>query len=369
MALRTSLIIIGCGPRGLSLALYALHKGVSVTIIDSEPLKSWSSTEIITDLRMRSPASFDLVTGLEELQDFSFCKFLGQDFPFTDNQFIIENYHYTSTREEFYNYLQFIFNYLKDKVTLVKENVKSIYSDHVITESGIKHEANLIAVCTGVQAESKVPEFIKLSNYQDKVINLSQLMKTYLVNKNILVVGSGQGAAEIVEYSARLGAKVSWSFNKEAKVTQYPAPSTCDWGALSALGNHYTKLKTSAKRLQYLMKVKGWQPSITPYINQKLNKVKYSKDLPNLKEVDYIILSTGLEVDFKKLPFQVDIQADLNLPLYPRLGSGFRSCSTPSIAFSGNLALAYDGPRQGSLISAGFTSKAIIDVHLQSSTN
>lgn len=369
MALGTEIIIIGCGPRGLSLALYAIYKGLSVTLIDPEPLKSWSSLELIPDLRMRSPASFDLVTGLEELQEFSFCNFLGQEFPFTTSQFIIENYHYTSTRKEFYDYLQFTFSYLKDKVTLIEESVKSIYSNYVITQSGMKYEANLITMCTGVQNASRVPEFIKLSNYQDKVINLNQLLKTYLVNKNILVVGSGQGAAEIVEYSAKLGAKVSWSSSKEAKINQYPAPSTCDWGSLSALGSYYSTLKTTQQKLNYLMKIKAWQPSITPYISQKLNKVKYDKNLPNLKDVDYTLLTTGLDVDFKKLPFNVNIEADPNLPLYPKLERGFRSCTAPTIAFSGNLALAYDGPRQGSLISAGLTSKAIINEYLQSSTN
>jgi thioredoxin reductase len=55
-----NITIIGAGPRGLSIALYALYKNYNVTLIDSTPLHTWTSNYLISDLEMRSPLSYKI---------------------------------------------------------------------------------------------------------------------------------------------------------------------------------------------------------------------------------------------------------------------------------------------------------------------
>ena len=80
-----NITIIGAGPRGLSLALYALFKNYKVTLIDSNPLHTWASDYLISDLEMKSPLSFDLVTYIKELQEFSLSNYLKLDYTFSSN--------------------------------------------------------------------------------------------------------------------------------------------------------------------------------------------------------------------------------------------------------------------------------------------
>ena len=365
-----NITIIGAGPRGLSVALYALFKKYKVTLIDPFPLHTWTSDYLISDLEMRSPLSFDLVTYLKELQEFNLSNYLKLNYEFTDSQTIIESSKVKVTRELFCGYLQWIYSYLQDKITIIKQTVVDVQANQVYLENNNIVDSDAVIFCTGYQGNANIPNWLANTSLLNKRINLSTVLQTknnYL-NKKWLVVGSGQGAAETVDYLCNLQGSVTWTVNKKAKVNQYPAPTYSQWGSKSALGNYYKKLTNYKDKLDYLKKVKQWQPSITPYIADKLKQVNYQSlqvnsynDISNLN-VDYVVLAAGITPSINSLPTTTVIPTNFYLPNFPDIANNFK-INLPNCNWyvSGILATAYDGPRQHSLISAGLTAKEIIE--------
>ena len=365
-----NITIIGAGPRGLSVALYALHKNYKVTLIDPKPLHTWTSDYLISDLEMRSPLSFDLVTEVKELQKFSLANYLKLDYTFNSNQTTIEANKTKVTREQFCSYLQWIYSYLQDKITIVKQTVVDVQENKVYLNNSTVIDSNAVVFCTGYQGKPNIPNWLantSMLNKQIKLFTVLQNKNNYL-NKKWLVVGSGQGAAETVEYLGNLPSSVTWVTTKQAKASQYPAPTYSNWGSKSALGDYYKKLTNYKDKLDYLKKVKQWQPSITPYIADKLKQVNYQSlqvnsynDISNLN-VDYVVLAAGITPSINSLPTTTVIPTNFYLPNFPDIANNFK-INLPNCNWyvSGILATAYDGPRQHSLISAGLTAKEIIE--------
>lgn len=364
--------IIGAGPRGLSTALYALHKGHTVNLIDPDPLHTWNTNYIISNLQMRSPVTFDLVTYIEELQDFSLANFLNIPYTFTSKQCIIEFNNIKVSRSHFSSYLQFILKKITSKINLIKKKVIDVIENNVYLNDSTIIKSDAVVFCIGYTGKLNIPKWLNSTNLSKSIISLN----TILSNKNIykdkkwLVIGSGQGAAEITEYLCNLNGYVNWVTNNPIKVYQYPAPDIKLWGKKSALGDYYRSLNNSIDKVNYLKKVKKWQPSITPYIDHKLKQVnnKYKilhlnnyTDILNL-EFDYIVLATGLNPSIASLPTSIKIPSNSFNTIFPNITQGFK-LNVPNCDWyvSGILATFYDGPRQHSLISSGLTAKEIIN--------
>lgn len=371
-----NILIVGGGPRALAVALYASQfSSIHTTIFDSSPLSSWLAPNIIPDIAMRSPLSFDLTTFIPQLVKYSLIQYMGMPALTKVDQYYIEAYPHYPNRTTFYNYLIEIMSQLKDKgtCTWVKSNVKEIGDNYVITEVDEIFPGEAIVYAGGNKySKHKVPNWIKQSLLKDKVLPLKEIIDQD--NKgSFVVVGSGQGAAEITHYLAAQELEVYWCVNKEPKVTQYPAPAFTEWGYKSALGNYFRSIPT-VLRPNYIKEVKAWQPSITPYISNKLAQVKFTKFNPTstkdietiFNKVEHVVLASGTEPQVNLIPFNpnVNIQVNGAMPTFPKLTKGFRSVSTPSIYFTGVFAAPYDGPRQASIISAALTAKEIVETLL-----
>ncbi len=360
------IVVVGAGPRGIAIVLQALSKGFDVTVIDDRPLYTWSYPFLIEDMEMRSPITFDLVSYIPELYEFSLAKYLGYSIPPTTDQRFIESCAIKVHRREFYRYMQFLWEYLLPKVTFIPERITAVTPNQVILSNQIL-DADAIVITTGCE-RSKNPEWMQYTNIRDKVSPLSDLIKADTTNAKVAVVGSGQGAAETVYFLASKGNQVYWCLKHNPQVSQYPAPAYDSWGYRSALGGYYRRTLTNWRdRLSYLGKVKAWQPTITPYIHSKLQTVKYtqitptsSDDLQPIFEADYVINSTGFNPDASELPCTFEVEREDYLPQFPRLKEGFRIPGT-HIHISGILAIGFDGGRQASLISAGLTAKEIME--------
>jgi len=362
--------IVGAGPRGLSVTLYALYKGHKVTLIDPLPLHTWTSDYLIEDLEMRSPLTFDLVTYLEELQEFNLSKYLDYNLPFTNSQAAIESCNIKVKRKDFCSYLEWVLSYLiNKKIKLIKQTVVSVEGNTVNLANGKFIKGDAVVFCTGYKGKDNIPNWIKNTNLKDKLVKLNTVLQKPedYFNKKWLVLGSGQGAAEQVNYfSSDLKGEVTWVIKKEPKVNQYPAPNYREWGTKSALGSYYRSLNTYKDRLDYLFKVKQWQPSITPYIAAKLKDTNFNKvivrDYSEVinAEIDYISLVTGLIPNSSSLP--VEVNTNSYIANFPDITDTFKvNYPNANWYVSGILATAYDGPRQHSLISAGITAKEIIE--------
>lgn len=360
--------IVGAGPRGLSTVLYALYKNYEVNLIDPFPLHTWSSDYLIEDLEMRSPITFDLVTFVEELQDFRLANYLNYNIPFTNNQVSVESCNIKVTRKEFCEYINWIYKLINKKVKVIKDTVIGVEGNNVKLSKGKVIKGDAIIFCTGYKGIDNTPNWLQKTSFSNKRILLFDILKSPLdyLNKKWLVIGSGQGAAEQVDYFSKLNGKVYWAMKKVPKVYQYPAPNYQLWGTKTALGEYYRNLKDNQQKLAYLNKVKEWQPSITSYINNKLNLTNYTqiiiKDYIELQslDIDYLSLASGITPSFNTLP--VKVPNNFYLPNFPDITNNFKiNYSKSNWYVSGVLATAFDGPRQHSLISAGLTAKEIIE--------
>ncbi len=366
------MIIIGAGPRGLAVALYALTKNIEVILIDPQPISQWALGNIVPDLQLRSPITFDLVTYLpqKEYRKYSLSNFLGFDI-WQEDQKEIEAELITPSREDLFKYLNSIFNKLKefnnfkfiqDKVLYIEDNKVKLASGKILRDKNI--------VCaSGKSPNNKIPSIINKTKYTSKVISPRDLLNTDIEYKRLLVLGDGQGAAELADYACRRDNFVYWGLKKDYKVDRYPVPSYYLWFEKTALGNYYKTLKSAQDKKNYLKDVKTWQPSITPYILSRLlqNSNRYQtikpvsyQDLPDYKDIDYIIPATGADNKFETFSSVVlDAIEDPNFKNFPFIKPGFKV--TDYVSITGIWAIPYDGPRQGSLISAGITAKEIID--------
>jgi len=357
----TNISIIGSGPRGLSTALYATARGHTVSIIDPDPINSWTPPNIIPNIEMRSPASFDLVTFLDELQDYSLLKFMGKKPLYGASQKEVELCPIPVERAVFCEYIIWILSKVLSTSRLILESVNKIEGNRIYTDKQVI-ESDAIILAIGSCSNKPVPPWVSDVPYR----SLSNILSNEPVGQKPIIVGSGQGAAELVYKLARKN-RVKWVVNKTPKVDQYPLPS---WGTSSyksGLSSYYSKLDNWKQKLAYLEEIKSWQPSITPYIKSRLNNVIHRVEIINptlissitdvLEDGDFICLQTGISPDINLI--NTDVKTYSFLPKSPELREGFRS-SNDHVYITGMLAIPFDGPRQASLISAGITSREII---------
>jgi hypothetical protein len=369
--------ILGAGPRGLSVAILALSKGLSVTLIDKDPLSSWHQDNLISDIEMRSPASFDLVSFLPKYSQFSLTNYLGYDLQFS-SQKEVEECNIKVKRSQFYGYIEFIFNKLLEhpSFTFVSEEVKGISQEHIFTSKDIIGYQHLVLALGNKFNDIKIPLWIKNRDLKFKLKSASEVLNSSSEVRDVLVVGSGQGAAEVAAYLQSHDYNVDWVVNKYPLINKYPLPTYKEWGMRSGLSNYYKKyLSNWNLKANYLKKIKGWQPSITPKIKEELDiykpnriLVKSFSDLDKLKSnYDAVICLSGFYLNKEKLSNFGKVSTEIDLHPYfnnfVNISSNFKlkGKRLKGVYTTGILATGYDGPRQNSLISAGITADIIIE--------
>lgn len=368
---KKKLYILGSGPRGLSVALAAAQylDKLDVFLVDEKEMSQWKSPNLIDSIQMRSPITFDLVTYIQELQNHSLSNFLDKPIKFSSNQRDIEQCDIYCSRKKFLQYLQNIRRtVIRSGVKPIKKTVTTI-NESYLQSSDRKYLFDYLVLSGGLSF-TKLQEPYYAKNYSDKIISVKDLLSNgyYKTDNKFLVYGSGQNAAEVVSWLAENKRSVYWILKHNYKITQYPVPSHKDWSIRSALGPAYRN--TKATKAQYLKAVKEWTPSITPYIAERINEnINYisiikptgvAEILSLMDDANFILCQTGTKPDVNLIPFNFDIAINPKNPCYPNIKDGFVSTSHPNIYFTGTLCRLFDGPRQGSIISAGITAKEIM---------
>ena len=369
----SKLTILGAGPRGLGVALRAIESGLSVDIIDPSPLNTWTYPNIIPHICMRSPISFDLVSFIDELNQFSLSSYLtGKGIIYTSQKDIEIPNSTPLSREFFFNYLRYIWSYIisNPNVNYIPSIIKGINKDYIILDNDKKYIINgSLVIALGTSNKNiSIPNYIKPYIYMDNLLTTKDILigKENIKGMRVMVVGGGQNAAEHIDYLTPNN-QVIWVLNKEPKVDQYPVPTYKEWGPRTALGDYYSRLyKTDKdKAYRYLKEVREWGPSITPVIYKAIKEKKRfitkvnPLDISRYKGIDKVMLCTGIGTSIDELPFLINIERDKSNPDYPYIVNNFKS--KEGIYFTGELSRYYDGPRQGSLISIGLTSKIIVE--------
>lgn len=348
------LTIIGAGPRGLAVAIQAVKLNFEVDLIDYYPIQSWDTNTSLIDFIMRSPSTFDLVTGISELQDWSLNRFLNLDENIND---------YFCLRSEFESYLKYVFNRLKryKRFNFIQDKVLSLNKQEnlLILEKNQEYKYEHLIVTIGNDKEKDIT-WLDKSIFKTKIKDDSFLIQNEIKDKKILIIGSGQGAAELVLLLKKEN-DITWLLKKEYKINQYPIPSYKDWKNKTCFSNYYQTLSLNEK-YEYLKEVKKFTPTITPNVAfkvRRVNKIISNKIDLNLKEFDYIFKKNGYENDFRN-SFLKELPLDLFFINKIQLNSKFR-CPSYSIYISGALATHIGGPSQNSIFSAASTAKIILN--------
>lgn len=364
------ILIIGAGPRALSVAIYALHKGIEPILIDPNPLGSWLSTPSLPDTLMRSPTSFDLVSFLDR-QDFSYWRldtFLNCVVNYNTQEDIEANTDLV-LRTDFTKYLEFCLEaILLRGGSLVKSRVASFSNKHVRldTEEVITGDAVVFAI--GACTANKVPVWVNSNKLYDKLVPLPKTKS--ITNSSVAVIGSGQSAAEYALYLLSNGCSITWITEDKYKTTRYPVPTYMDWGPRSALGPYYRSLRGDTSLSEsYLASVKQWQPSLTPEVVlalepyassiHKVDPLNNEEIADSLSSADYIVACTGPNPSIDNIPNNELIHRLPSNTNFPLLINGMRTLS--GLYFTGLLAMRFDGTRQGSVVSAGLSAKEIVE--------
>ena len=338
-------VIVGCGPRGLAVALECTKRGLNYKVFDSYPLKTWKNLSWY-EFQMRSPIEFDLVNGNKN-DKYSLHNFL-KEIKEEPAEFI--------TRQLFTKYLSWVYEVISANV--IKNKIKKIYKDRVIDETNTEYKAYKIVLANG--SRPKKPRYAI-----DKVISPELLYAKSSLN--LVIFGSGQAAAEFAAFFARRN-QVTWVVNQKPRVYQYPIPDYLCWGYKSAFGDYFKKLSYLDK-LKYLKSVKEWQPSITPGVKKLIDensaniKIIEQPSLNAINQIvnynDYCLLAIGSE--YKLSNYSYLPKLNTHTSNFLSVTTGFKT-SIPSIRITGLGAVFYDGLRQGSISSAYNTAKEILDV-------
>jgi lysine/ornithine N-monooxygenase len=354
------LVILGGGPRGLAIALRAIQQSnLNITIIDESFLSTWSTDNMISDVQMRSPISFDLTSLCPDLSEYSLPKYL--NIPITVNSLKdLEEINIFCHRHEFKSYLKYIIKILKsNNVRFIKDRILRINPNTVGTaKKDIVFDSLVVATGKGTQY-IKRPAFLQNTGFVT-----ADVYNNDWFNKEVNVIGNGQQSAEYVDYLYSQHAKITWIVKKEIKVSQYPIPSYTEWGSQSGFSSFYKD--QALNKQQYLSNIKQWGATITPYIYNKIkdipiNKIINPKTTANLNSQAPFILATGAAQDLDLLNINFNLKRDITNNCLPAIKTNFQSESHPNIYFTGLLSLKYDGPRQGSIMSSAPTAKIIIN--------
>lgn len=371
------IVILGGGPRGLAVAIALANSNfnLDIIVIDNNVLSTWLPPRMVPNMRMRSPISFDLTTyNKSTYKEYSLGNYLGVPNFYTENQRKIEDCTTFCSRESFVRYLDNVVRNLKEKgVKFLKRKVLSINESSIKVlncsnniEGTILYDDVIIAL--GRESNRlNLPSYLPTNNLKF----VSHLYTNNYNNKEVNVVGSGQQAAETVEFLLSTKAKVNWIYKKPPKVNQYPIPSMKYWGKRSALGNFYRENlsnKSYSLRAQYLKQVKEWSPTITFDIFDRIRKYSGLRNSnPSNTESINVELDTfcclGSTPDISLIPFDLEepIRVFSNNSSFPHIQNNFVSSSHNNIYFTGLLAVPFDGPRQGSIISSSETAISILD--------
>ncbi|NQV16443.1 NAD(P)-binding domain-containing protein [bacterium] len=340
----TPILIVGQGPYGLALANYLEHKGLDFRII-GKPMELWRK-HTFSDTALRSDmATSEIAHPKNRYSIDAFRKQVGLR---SDSEERV-------TVKEYRNYIDWVLDKIPYKIQEVylKKLTQHQGRFHAELETGELIKAKQVVIATGVAHHLNVPEEFKKAA---DVIHSYQVAKIEsLKHKKILVVGSGQSAAEAIEVCQQNENLVQWYSRKEPRYYSEPLdlPKWMFDLVVKSAGLFRRLPPIIIKNLFSIFSA----TTITPDYKSKLSQITRFSVKPDLAEYDHVITATGYRYSLNHMTFLgEELRSSLKMRAsMPSIDKNFMS-STKNLYFVGPSTEAFFGPPMKFMIGSQYVA-------------
>ena len=340
--------IVGAGPYGLSLANYLSSQGTSF-IIFGKTFDLWRKHTFDT-MNLRSDYATSELSHPNDRYRFShYCSDTGISVNDISGQLPVS---------VFRNYIDWCLARIPFSVNnQMIINIKHGNSGFSIqTEKGDKILVQKVVLATGIAHQLYIPEIFLAHPGTLHSYRTAEIQK--INAKKVLVVGSGQSAAESIFVLLKNKNQVEW-YTRTAPVYFSEPLNLPRW-----LFNYIIRLPQFFRNVDpiILKRTLGLFSSttITPDLMSVVKNVPHHYGLPDMDKYDVIISATGYQYQMNDLKF---LSAALKAGIrqwnqYPVVSHRFES-STPGLFFSGAITEPFFGPSMKFMIGAPYSASVI----------
>ncbi len=205
--MKTTILIVGAGPYGVSLAYELWRKNIDFVIV-GEPFDSWLS-HTLTDTAIRSDHHASEI--FSKNKKFNLSTFIEKNFPANAGEIKksrLPNSLFRAYLRDVLNKIPFPI-YKKQLISLEKDENGFVGR----MEDGVKIDAKKVVLATGIGVHKQLPE--SLRSLDTKRIHHSWDVREYeaVKGKKVMVIGAGQSAAECVQHIQKHN-NVTWALRK-----------------------------------------------------------------------------------------------------------------------------------------------------------
>jgi len=340
--------IIGAGPYGLALANYLSASGTPFIIL-GKPMELWRN-HTFDSMNLRSDyATSEIGHPNHKFRFELFCAESG--LPMAD---LIGQLPVSIFRKYIdWCFAQFPFSVQQQYVASISTTAKGY---QIETDQAESFTAQNIVLATGIAHHLYIPASFRshpgiVHSYHTQEIQS-------LRDQKVLVVGSGQSAAESIAVLLDNNNQVEW-YTRTAPVYFSEPLNLPKW-----LFNQIVRLPHFFRSLNPALIQKSLSlfsaTTITPNFKSKLENITHHNTLPGLESYDSVVAATGYRYSLGDLPFlsksiKTGIRQRFNYPLISRQ---FES-SVPGLYFSGAITEPFFGPPMKFMIGARYSAAVL----------
>ena len=363
--MKTTILIIGAGPYGLSLAAYLMHKNIDFLIVGN-PLEFWKEN-MPDQMLLRSGYDWHL----DPFEKLTFQRYIIENGPIDIPDPI--------TKDVFIGYAEWFTT--NSQINILSKYVNKLSHDgrcfFAILDDGTTIEADYLIIATGLMYFKNQPEDL-LKNLSTDLYSHTTDLYSHTIDKTnfdfckgkvCTIIGGRQSAFEGAQTLLKSGCKsVNMVYNHDT-----PDFTASDWKWIDTLTEKFSEdpgwYKSLSRQEKFDIQAKFWKEGrlkLEPWLsetacsdkvslwpNRKPANISYENgniylltDRSELIICDYILLATGFKTNIGAIPFLAHsnlIERIQTENSYPVLDKHFQS-TFPNLFFAGFPATQDFGP-------------------------
>jgi len=340
--------IIGAGPYGLALANYLTASGIPFIIL-GKPMELWRN-HTFDSMNLRSDYATSEIEHPNHKYRFErFCIESGVLITDLAGQLSVSIFRQYID----WCFAQFSFAVKQQYVSSISTSAKGY---QIETDQAESFTAQNVVLATGIAHHLHTPTAFRshtgiVHSYHTREIQS-------LRDRKVLVVGSGQSAAESIAVLLDNNNQVEWYTRTDPVYFSEPL-NLPKW-----LFNQIVRLPRFIRSLNPALIQRSLSlfsaTTITPNLKSRVTTIPHHKNLPDLGSYDTIVTATGFRYSLSDLPFlSKSIKSGIRQRFnYPVVSKRFES-SMPGLYFSGAITEPFFGPPMKFMIGARYSAAVL----------